>query len=69
MQVSLILSLLIDHALLLWVDLELDAIDLSLLVLPINLVVHAEERQNRHDVGKNEVHALSKLEESWIVTQ
>ena len=64
---SLVLSLLIEHALLLWIDLKLDLIDLSFGILSINLVVHSEERQNGYDIGKNEVHALSELEETWIV--
>ena len=66
MQVSLILSLLIEHALLLWVDLKLDAIG-SFGILSVNLVVHSEERQDGHDIGKNEVHALSEFEETGIV--
>ena len=40
---SLVLSLLIEHALLLWIDLKLDLIDLSFGILSINLVVHSEE--------------------------
>ena len=67
MQVSLILSLLIEHALLLWVDLKLDAIDLSFGILSVNLVVHSEERHDGHDIGKNEVNALSEFEETGIV--
>ena len=43
LQVSLVLPLLIEHSLLLWIDLQLNAIYLPFSILSVNLVVHTEE--------------------------
>ena len=69
LQVPLILSLLIDHSLLLRIDLQLDAIDLPFCILAVNLVVHAEERQDRQHIGEHEVKTLPQFEETRIVAR
>ena len=43
LQVSLVLPLLIEHSLLLWIDLKLNAIYLPFSILSVNLVMHTEE--------------------------
>ena len=54
LEVSLVLTLLVDHSLLLRVDLQLDTIDLSFRVLAVDLIMHSEEGDDRKDVGEDE---------------
>ena len=54
LEVPLVLTLLIDHSLLLRVDLQLDTIDLSFRVLAVDLIMHSEEGDDRKDVGEHE---------------
>ena len=67
LEVPLILTLLIDHTLLLRVDLQLDTIDLSFRVLAVNLIMHSEEGDNGEDVGEDEEETLTQLKEARVV--
>lgn len=60
----LVLTLLIYHSLLLWIDLQLHTINLTFCVFPVYLVMHSEERYDRDDIGQNEVKTLTELEEA-----
>lgn len=55
LQVSLVLSLLVNYPSLFRIDLQLNLIDLAFGVLAVHLIVHSEERQDRHDISKDEV--------------
>ena len=67
LKVSFVLTLLIDHTLLLGVDLQLDTIDLSFRVLTVNLVMHSEEGDDGEDVGEDEEETLTQLKEARVV--
>ena len=67
LEVPLVLALLVDHTLLLGVDLQLDTIDLPLCVLAVHLVVHAEEGDDGEDVGEDEEETLTQLKEARVV--
>ena len=67
LEVPLVLTLLVDHSLLLRVNLQLNAIYLPFSVLAVNLIMHSEEGDDGEDVGEDEEETLTQLKEARVV--